>query len=77
MNALTIPKGLSFVLTSAKPLSLVKDSFRIGVPYLFHHDRIAEPKNRALLSEIATTVLGRQVLIEPVLSETPIEPSSA
>lgn len=61
--------SLSFVLASTVPMQVRQGSLEVKVQYAFHRDRIDEPKNRKLISEAASDVLGSLVVVEPILND--------
>ncbi|MEI8061405.1 MAG: DNA polymerase III subunit gamma/tau [Candidatus Berkelbacteria bacterium] len=55
---------LSALLRDAKPEGVVDDQIILSVRFKFHHDKILEVKNRAVLEQIASDILGRKCLIK-------------
>ncbi len=55
---------LSALLRDAKPEGVEDDQIIISVRFKFHHDKILEAKNRAVLEQIASDILGRKCLIK-------------
>ena len=60
-------QSLAAVLRSCKELTLEDNTIIMTMNYQFHYDRLNEPKAREVLSDIASGLLEKEIIVKPIL----------
>jgi len=62
--------SLPFVLSSAKPMSFDGKSIILAVKFKLHQEKIDDPKNRHILTEVLKSVYNKDIILETKLDES-------